>query len=235
MEIHYKFTFDTGIKKDFKIQLDKETLGLIAPPKERYPEWTTLKFSKCSHCPLNEDEHVRCPIAANLVDFIDFFKDLVSFHETDIIIETKERNYTKHTDIQNGTTSLIGIYMVTSGCPVMDKLRPLVRFHLPFATVAENIYRSISMYLFAQYFIEKQGKQPDWKLEKLGDFYKDISKVNMGFSERFNKIVVEDASLNAIAHLDCFAQGITFSLEDLNEESLKSIGLMQSLFKAYLN
>ena len=55
--------------------------------------------------------------------------------------------------------SLIGIYMVTSGCPIMDKLRPMARFHLPFASTEETIYRAISTYLLGQYFLEQKGKK----------------------------------------------------------------------------
>tara|TARA_B100000686_G_scaffold86198_1_gene93073 strand:- start:90 stop:251 length:162 start_codon:yes stop_codon:yes gene_type:complete len=48
---------------------------------------------------------------------------------------TDERCYVEHTTMTEAVSSLLGIYMVTSGCPVMDKLRPMVRFHLPLATV----------------------------------------------------------------------------------------------------
>ncbi len=125
--------------------------------------------------------------------------------------------------------------MVTSGCPVMDKLRPMVRFHLPFASIEETTYRSLSMYLFAQYFLKAQGKIPDWDLRRLNKLYEDASLVNLGLSERFRKIDIKDSSLNAVAALDCLAQSVSFSLGDLSTEMLDQLGLLSSLFKAYIN
>ena len=41
----------------------------------------------------------------------------------------------------------------------------MARFHLPLASSAETIYRSVSMYFMAQYFLAKEGKEPDLELE----------------------------------------------------------------------
>jgi len=49
--------------------------------------------------------------------------------------------------------------------PIFEKLKPMVRFHLPFASIEETKYRAISMYLLAQYFLYQQGSQPDWDLK----------------------------------------------------------------------
>ena len=40
--------------------------------------------------------------------------------------------------------------MATAGCPWTDRLRPMARFHLPFANEAETVYRSVSMYLLSR-------------------------------------------------------------------------------------
>ena len=41
-----------------------------------------------------------------------------------------------------GNTLLVnGLIMATAGCPWTDRLRPMARFHLPFATEAETVYR----------------------------------------------------------------------------------------------
>ncbi len=65
----------------------------------------------------------------------------------------------------------MGIYMVTSGCPVMGKLKPMVKFHLPFASGEETSYRMVTMYLLAQFFKYKNGKEPDWDLKNLVKIY----------------------------------------------------------------
>ena len=75
------------------------------------------------------------------MDIIHSFKDSISYEEVEVFITTKARTYMKRTTLQKGLSSLLGIYMVTSGCPTMEKLKPMVRYHLPFATEEETKYR----------------------------------------------------------------------------------------------
>ena len=124
-------------------------------------------------------------------------------------------------------SSLIGIFMSTSGCPVMDKLRPMVRTHLPFATLEETVIRSLSMYLLAQYFIAKRGGKPDWDMRDLVKIYADVRIVNDHFFKRIAKIQIQDASLNAVVHLDCFAN---FTNSTLVEQGLDEV---EKMFAAY--
>lgn len=226
--LRYKFKLSERVEKEFTIHLDKESLSAIPTEKKSYPEWTELKFHQCSTCPLSKVQHKFCPIAVNLVDVVEFFKDSISHEKADILVETEARGYIKRTTLQDGISSIIGIYMVASGCPIMDKLRPMVRTHLPFATVEETMYRVISMYLLAQYFLSKRGMNPDWKLEKLVNIYEDIEKVNRDFRERLSAIKVNDATVNALVNLNCFADLTAFSIE---ENRLDEI---ERLFSAYL-
>ncbi len=226
---HYRFTLGDGIEREFDIKLDNKTLNLIPTEKKVHPKWTELRYRKCPNCTLNEAQHKFCPIAANLVDLVDFFSSSISYEEVDIVIETQERKYMKRTTLQRGLSSLIGIYMVTSGCPIMEKLKPMVRYHLPFATLAETRYRVLSMYILAQYFLHRRGKRPDWELKKLAKIYEDIGIVNRNFSNRLSGIEVEDASINALVHLDAFRDSVTLLL---SENMLDEIEL---LFKAYFD
>lgn len=222
---HYKFTFSNGVEKEFTVKLDSKRLNLIQPEKQSYPKWTELKHFKCPICSLDEGEHKFCPVAINLVELVEFFSSSISYEEVDVVIETEARRYTKHTTLQKGLSSLIGIYMVTSGCPVMEKLKPMVRYHLPFATIEETRYRVVSMYLFAQYFLYKRGKQPDWELKGLVKIYDDIRIVNKNLCQRFTDIGIEDASLNALVTLNCFAETVTFSIDkDLLDEIERIFG-----------
>ena len=224
----YKFTFNNGVEKEFNVKLDKETLNLIQTKKKSYPKWTELNFFKCPNCLLAEDQHKFCPVAVSLVNLIDFFKDSVSHEEVDILIETEERGYVKHTPLQHGISSLTGIYMVTSGCPIMEKLKPMVCHHLPFATTEETMYRVISMYLLAQYFLYKRGKKPDWDLKKLVKIYEDIQIVNENFYKRLSSTAAKDASVNALVILDIFAKYVTISIDS------DTLNAIESLFNSYL-
>jgi len=224
---HYKFIFTNGVEKEFRVKLDNKTLNLVPSGQKSYPQWTQLKCFKCPNCSLEEDQNKFCPVAVNLVTLVDFFKSLISYEEVEVLIDTPERKYLKHTSLQSGLSSLVGIYMVTSGCPVMNKLKPMVRHHLPFATIEETQYRVISMYLLAQYFLYKRGEKPDWNLKNLIKIYEDIRIVNKSFHQRLCSIKTEDASLNALVKLDCFADSVTFSLD---KDKLDEIEL---LFAAY--
>ena len=229
VSIIYKFTFSDHTVREFHVRLDGETLSLIPQKKSPAPRWTRLSYRQCPNCPLNPKIHPHCPIALNLVNVVEIFKNSISFEEVDVEIITEARNYTRHSDLQSAISSLIGIYMVTSGCPVMDKLRPMVKTHLPFATPEETIYRILSMYLLAQYFVYKEGKKPDWDLENLQEIYEQIQIVNKSFCQRLSEIQIKDASLNAVVSLDSFASLTTFSLE------LNQLDRIKHLFHAYLS
>jgi len=226
---HYRFTLANGLERDFELALDNRTLNLIRKEREVYPKWTLLAYHKCPNCMLDQQEHKFCPVATGLMDVVDFFKTSISYEEVDVLIETQERRYLKHTTLQRGLSSLIGIYMVTSGCPTMEKLKPMVRHHLPFATLAETQYRVLSMYVLAQYFLYRRGEKPDWELKKLVKIYEDIGTVNRHFSQRLSGIEAKDASVNALVHLDAFRDSVTLFI---NVNMLDEIEL---LFKAYFD
>jgi len=211
---NYRFLFSDGTEKKFNLILDRKTLNLIKIDRTpQYPEWTELKNFKCPNCPLEEKEYKYCPIAVNIIDLIDFFKTSISYTEVDVIVDTEIRKYIKRTSLQKGISSLIGIYMVTTGCPIMEKLKPMVRYHLPFATLEETSYRVVSMYLLAQYFLYKKDRNPDWDLKKLSKIYDNIKAVNENICKKLTELKIEDAVLNAIVHLDCFAISVPFALE----------------------
>lgn len=226
---NYKFIFSSGKEKTFEVKLDARTLNLIRSNQALTPEWTRLGFFKCPNCPLNEAEYKFCPVAINMAELIDFFKDLISYEEVDVIIDTQERRYTKRAALQYAVGSLVGIYMVTSGCALLEKLKPMVRFHLPFATPQETTYRALSMYLVSQYFLYKRGKQPDWDLKNLAKIYSNVRVVNENFCKRLTSLEVEDASLNAVVMLDLFASYVNFFLEENMVEEI------EQLFAPYLD
>jgi hypothetical protein len=227
-DINYKFTFKDGSIKEVSVQLDSKTLAIKPKARSSYPEWTRLTHSQCPNCPLKEDKHPQCPIAANLVDLIGLFKDHVSYEKVQVEVSTPPRTYSKLTPLAEAISSLIGIYMVSSGCPILDKLKPMVRTHLPFATWEETLYRMLSAYLMAQYFLYKEGREPDWHLDKITAISNEINIVNQAFCERLHEIHLRDATLNAVVQLDCFANLTgTFVKENRINE-------IQAFFDAYL-
>jgi len=208
----YTFEFPDSTEKEFEVQLNAKTLELVTKKDPPKPAWTKLKYKQCEQCPLG-DEHEYCPVAVNLSALVESFKDSVSYENTNVRVQTNERIYEKATTLQKGLSSIIGMYMVTSACPVMDKLRPMVRFHLPFGSMEETVYRAVSMYLTAQYLLMRKGKTPDWDLKKLVEIYKAVTHVNRGISNRLSSASEEDANMNAVVILSAYAEMVPFSIE----------------------
>ena len=177
---------------------------------------------------MDERQHEFCPIAVNLVDIIDYFSIFISSEPVEVIVTANERTYSKEVTLQQGVSSLIGIYMVTSGCPVMEKLKPMVRFHLPFATLEETMYRAISMFLVSQYFLYRHGGYPELNLEKLHKAYDNVKIVNQSFLKRLQTIDTKDSNLKAVVVLDHFAKGVNFSIDS------KMVDDMYYLFEGYI-
>lgn len=223
----YTFTFASGEQKSFVVRCDNRTLLLLRNDPPKPPAWTDLSFHKCANCPLNETEHPHCPAALSLVELVRVFSGSVPHQQLEVKIETEARTYVKKTSLQEALSSLIGLYMATSGCPVIGKLRPLARQHLPFAGVDETLYRVLSMYLLAQHFIARHGGQPDWSFAQLGKIYEGIHTVNDSFSQRL-AAAGRNPSLNAVAVLDLFANAISCAVDE------QALGELEELFLPYL-
>jgi len=222
----YKFQFENGEEKLFDVLLNEQTLQVFQSSPASNPEWTKLHYQQCTNCPL-KDTVEYCPVAVNIAHLIDEFKFSTSYDKTWVVVETPERTYAQETTVQNGLSAILGIYMVSSGCPILDYLRPMVRFHLPFATTNETVFRAVSMYLVAQYFRGRKGLEPNWNLEGLVDIYKEISTVNKGMWNRLSKASSFDANVNALIVLSTFGDALRFSLKKDLEE-------LSSLFVKYM-
>ncbi len=219
----YTFQFEDETVKQFETRLDARTLELLPQRELPKPEWTKLKYCQCENCPLG-DEVEYCPVAVNLSELVETFKDFISYVNTRVVVKAPERTYEEDTTLQKGLSSIVGLYMVTSNCPIMDQLRPMVRFHLPFATSEETLYRAVSMYLTRQYFAMRRGETPDWELEKLAQIYSAISVVNAGMSRRLRQASTKDANANALIILSAFGETVGVSLKD-------GVGNIEYLFK----
>lgn len=204
----YIFTFSNEQKINFVLRFDKESFELKLDLPKPYPDWTKIQNHKCPNCTLDELQYQYCPAAVNLILIINTFSSFVSYENVYLTVETPQRTYSKDTTLQKALSSLIGICMTTSNCPVLSKLRPLARFHLPLATAEETYFRVISMYLLQQYILFRQGKSPDWELKNLAKLYFEIKLVNKSFCERISHIIEKDAPTNAVVLLNCFADWV---------------------------
>jgi len=227
LTFQYQFQYGNKEVKEFTINIDSKNLTYINHQKDNFPQWTELKCNKCPNCPLDEEKHKYCPAATAVSETIEFFRETLSTDEGTITIKSASRDYSKQATVSDGVSAMMGLVMASSGCPILSRLKPLVRQHLPFATQEETAYRSLGMYLFSQSFKEKNGEQPDWKLENFTQLYKEINIINKAFCSRLRESRIEDASLNALVKLDCFAQLIHLTIAD------NKIKDLQQLFEKY--
>lgn len=220
MVITYCFNFDDGRDKTFSLQLDRETFELVDREVSDAPEWARLSYNKCKNCPLSEDDHEHCPVALNLNHLTGKFNTVLSHENVFVSVTTEDRTYKKKTTIEEALSSLMGVIMASSGCPVLDHLRPMARFHLPFASPLETSIRSLSLYILGQYIFNKDSESDSININ-LGDFekiYSEINNVNNDFSIRLRAAGEKDANISALTNLDCNATLVSFTIEDtLNE------------------
>jgi hypothetical protein len=210
----YHFDFPDGGTKDYLIALDPHTLSFLRDDSSREPaEWTRLEFEKCHCCPLTAESHPWCPIALNIMELVHNFMDLFSYHDCTVTCETAERCYSKKTSVMEGLSAIFGVVMATSDCPIMEFLKPMARFHLPFATIEETTVRTASMYLLAQYFRHKDhpGMKFDFKI--LEKHYAKVQQVNEGLLRRINSVSSEDADKNAIITLHSLSQFLSMEID----------------------
>lgn len=223
----YTFTLENGQQRAFEVELDSHNLEIIrranAPAP---PDWTRLDFSPCEHCALPPGT-THCPTAVALSEVVDVFRDVVSCKKAEVIVETRERNFYKKGTVQEALFPLLGIYMTASGCPSMEMLKPILRFHLPFASVDETIYRVLTMYVMAQYLRMQDGLEPDWELAGIGKLYDHINKVNVAFCQRLTKAASEDALVNSVVILDMVGSMV-------KTPTPQSVEKIRRLFEPYL-
>jgi len=221
--IRYCFTFGDGSQEIINLRLDAQSLELKRDDlPDELPTWTALGFHQCPNCPLTAEVNPRCPLAVHLVSTVNRFKGKLSYHEIHLNVITPERIFSKLTTLPNAISSLMGLISATCGCPVTAPLRPMARFHLPFASNEETIYRVASMYLLAQYFLRKKGKGTDQELAGLTDIYMNIQIVNNSFTQRLRDASQTESTLDAMVILDSYAQIMPEQIED----SLESISYL---------
>lgn len=226
VRIEYSFVFQDGNRKEFAVLLDSGSLN-SAVKLSSHPEWALLRHNQCPSCPLSPETNTYCPAALQLAHVVSSFADCSSFEDVNVTVRTEQRTYAKRTTLQQGVSSLIGVVMATSGCPVMEFLKPMARFHLPFASVEETEFRMLSMFLVAQLKRQAKGLPPDWSLEGLKEIYGKVTQINASFAKRLKDVARNDANINALVNLDCFAKAVPWAVRTkLND--------LDPLFQAYL-
>lgn len=216
----YIFTLPERDIVSFTVSLDSISHYITTCPAVP-PEWSRLPYHQCTHCPLTVERHPFCPVALAIADLVTSFRDTASYDQCTVTCISSERTVSKKTTVQEGLASILGLLMATSGCPIMDFFRPMARFHLPFSSVEESIFRIVAMYMLRQYYRRGSNDTRD-PLDEIRIHYSQVKLVNVGILERIRNISALDADKNALVTLTSLAQILELEIET-NLESLQSL------------
>ncbi len=196
--ITYQLQLSNGSEHRYQVDIDRPG-NLAIRNTETHPSWTLLAQDQCAACPLDPQQYHYCPAALEFEEIAAHFADVTSIERADVWVHTDARSYFKNTDMQTVLKSLYGLIMATGGCPILSSLKPLARFHLPFATLEETVHRMVGAYLTEQYLAQQESETtPDWRLDGLARRYNELKQVNVALMKRIRKASKKDANINAI-------------------------------------
>jgi hypothetical protein len=198
--IRYSLRSAGWLAKDAGFQFRRQGFPAPNPAPAEPPFWTELEFSnaRIARSARPSMRIVRRPCRWRAVEPL---KALVSFDTVGVTVTQAERHHLRANQAQQALSSVLGLIMATAGCPWTDRLRPMARFHLPFASEPETVYRSICMYLLARE-LDGDGGAPGFAaLEAL---YENLHLVNRDMSRRLGAATRSDPARNAMALLDAY-------------------------------
>jgi hypothetical protein len=223
LSIRYRFDLPDGSQKTLSFKFDPASFRLINPVPAAPPFWTELEFNQCANCPLVAAAHPHCPAALQMAAALEPLKSLVSFDTVGVTVHQSERTVYVETSAQQAMSSVLGLIMATAGCPWTDRLRPMARFHLPFANEAETVYRSVSMFLLSR---EMTATDTRPAFSALTHLYENLHLVNRDMSRRLGAATHTDPARNAMALLDSYATLLPAALD-------RSLAEWKPLFDAW--
>lgn len=224
VDLTYRFTFDDGTTDLVEVHIRRADF-LAFPAPGPASDWTALDFHTCDDCPLVGTGIAACPFARALAGLVERFDHRNSFDMADIQVTTAQRVISSRRPLQQGMASLIGLLGATSGCPHLVFLRPLARFHLPFASEEETLFRVFSSFLLGAYLRSGGSGALSLDVNELRHHSAAIERVNRAMADRIRAAFSKDAVVNAIVILDIFAQAVPYVVDDALKELRYLYGL----------
>jgi len=219
----FRFEEDPGHPIQFRVELDPITLDHARREVAPLPPWTERGEDLCGDCPgLCNETH--CPLAVSIAEVAAVFADHMSYSRVVLEVTGLQRAYRAETTLQKALGSLIGLYMATSGCPVMAPFKSMARFHMPVASRDETVFRAVGSYLIGQYLRAQRGEAADLSLEGLQACYAKVHGVNKALAARLRDRDPGDANINAIVVLDLMAHELPKTIREGLDEMLHMYG-----------
>lgn len=205
--IQYRLTFTDGECVEHVVNVDGDA---SATPGEA---WTRLEYHQCGHCPLDPAATPHCPFATALAGPARRLARRASYEPVMVAVFWRGREIRQETTLQRALGSLLGAICAASACPYTAPLKAMVRYHLPFSSSDETLYRVLGTYLLGQFLRAQRGLAADWRLDRLREIYRNLREVNAGMAKRLRTAAEEDSSINALVLLDLLAADTLDSLE----------------------
>ena len=208
--ITYHFFYNTP--DHFKYRLEFSSLDWEITPsdeKEIVP-WAELGFHQCQHCPLNDQEKL-CPLAKQLAHLSIALPNFDLDLEAVLRVETRARIYEKRAPVGFGLQSLLWLIYASSNCPHLHFFKPMARFHLPFATEEENLFRVFASFALFNSMSKSTGLM--YKLQDLKEIYQNLHIINKAMYARIEAGAEQGATVNALLLLDSLSQSMISSID----------------------
>jgi hypothetical protein len=230
MQIQYRIHFVEHPDHCVLFDLEFDEKMSLKPRLEVLPDWTYLDRHQCSHCPLVTKRH--CPAAAAIAPLLKPFVGHLSHEQVYLEVAMPNRKIKCEGSLQQVLGALVGLAFAGSGCPHLNFFRPMAYLHLPLASPEETFLRVASLHLLGLWNQSRQGDDVVWGLDDLFVRYQAVQEVNRKMMARLQEASHSgDASTNAVALLDVFAQyGGEIGLAESQMDQLK--GLFESYTKS---
>lgn len=226
-DVGYHCSFASGKQSAYNFSFDVHTFLSLHKPPEPWPEWTLLDYHRCPNCKLDVTQNIHCPAAIHLSQIVADFHDLEASAPLEVKVVTKNRTVSLTSSSQSVLSSLMGMVLATSGCPVAAPFRPLARFHLPVSSDDETMYRVISMYLMSRFVVRRKGKTSGLELNGLLKIYRDMEQLNKALSNRVASCCKKDAVPSGLKRLNIYAHNMPLAMEEYLDR-------LNPLFATYL-
>ncbi len=224
--IQYTLIFPDGNKKSLELHMRNDSLAPVGWLPSIPPKWSELECHKCPNCPLKEDKHPFCPAALSLNKLVEEARGMDLLETVKLQVITSGRAVIQNTTLQKALGSFIGLLMATSDCPHASFFRPLAKYHYPLASEKETMFRSVTMFLLAQYFRQKNGQTAECGLEDLHQIYRELEQVNTALVGRLKESGDQVVS-QCMKEWDVFSGMFSLRVEELLKE-------LEPLFAAYV-
>jgi hypothetical protein len=227
-DVSYHCCFARGKNVTYNLSFDADTFQLLHQPAEPWPEWTRLDVHRCPNCKLDPAQHSYCPAAVQLSQIVADCHEVDASAAMEVKVVMPHRTVIHTTTAQRALSSLMGLVLAASGCPLLSHFRPMARFHLPVSTDDETMYRAISMYLMSRFVVRRKGKTSGLELNGLLRIYRNVEQVNKAMSSRLSPVCRNDAIMAGLVWLNEYARRMPLAMEEYLDR-------LHPLFATYLS